>query len=296
MGTKSIETERLLTDKDFKAIRRLKKRAAEDREAQNEKPNAGPAMHMPNFDFMEERERLKKMTAELKRAENALDHEDYGMEEADDELEGDEEDMEGGEEMDLEDGEFIDESDMEEGDEEMLEEDLEGEEEMEEDEEDDEGSQEVVVQGKKIEQKPKKKETTAAKRKQEVEINSSFYDDSDSSDAHNDDPRTTFLSANAIYDPDKIKRRQTKEQIKIGKQEIREEHKKLKLGHKMKERGRLTNNLKRKNNPFQMYIAKRRLQHRLEDLKRAARNTNSKLHKGKKPRKLGKAFGGNKGR
>lgn len=291
MGTTSVETDRLLTDADFRVIRRLKKRAVEARDAEDEEQGEGLAMHMPNFDFMEERERLKRMTEAMREVELNYDDGEGEDEDADDEMDGEEE-----EELDFEGGEIIEEDEFE-GAEEMLEDgeeeddgDEEGAEEDDE-EESEEGHQEVVVKGKKIEQIPKAV-TKKVIVKKEIEINSSFYDDSDSSQDINEDYRNTFLSATSIYDPDKNKRRQTKDQIKVGKKEIRDEHKKLKLGNKMKERGRLTNNLKKKNNPFQMFIQKRRLKHRLDDLKKAERKTKSKLQRGHNPRKLGKAVGG----
>lgn len=253
-------------------------------------------MHMPTFDYLEERQRLKNMTIDLQNAAED-DDEEYG----DDEMsEGDEEEGE----LDFEGGEIIEEGDMEDGEEEMDLEDGEeemdledGDEEDDEDEEDEEGSQEVVVKGKKLEQKPKDKKALAAKKKAEVEVNSSFYDDSDSSDEVRSDPRSTFLSASDIYDSQKNKRRQTREEIKLSKKDIRDDQKKLKLSSKIKERGRLTNNLKKKNNPFQMFIQKRRLQHRLDDLKKAERKTKGRIvQKGQRPRKLGRSFGGSKGK
>lgn len=292
MGTKNIECERLLTDADFKKIKKLKKRAAEEKLLAAKNDNAGPSIHMPSFDFMEERERLKKMAQEMN--ERDSDHEE-AMEEADDEgdvleedefegmdeeggdgEEGDEEDLEGMDEEELEGSDNIE---FEDGDEEE-----DGEEEEEED--DDEEDTNVVVKGKKIEVKKKKNKRDL----EEPEVNSSFYDDSESEEELND-PRAGFLSVNNIYDPERVKKRKNLQQIKQEKKENRDEHLKKKMGHKIKERGRLTNQQKKKNNPFQMFIQKKRLEGRLKDLKKANKHTQRKVQKGHTPRKLGKSFG-----
>lgn len=297
MGTKAVECERLLTDEDFKKIKRLKKKAQEERELAKMNANSGPSIHMPTFDFLEERERLKKMTNDMENEafEDECSHD--GAEEGDDEM-----DMEGEEEIEFEDGDIVEEEDMEEesgsgeideeGDEEMMEEELEGEEEFEGDEEDDleeedEEEETVVTKGKKIEKKAVKK----GKKKpvDDFEVNSSFYDDSESEEL--EDPSRAFLSSTAIYNPEKVKKRKTLDQIKNEKKEHREEQKQKKLSHKIKERGRLTNKLKKKNNPFQMFIQKRRMENRLKDLKKASKKIKSKLHKGHNPRKLGNKFG-----
>lgn len=125
----------------------------------------------------------------------------------------------------------------------------------------------------------------------EEEPNSSFYDDSDESSESFGDPRTSFLSTSAIFDADKVKKRKTLQDIKQGKKDNRDEHLQKKIGHKIKARGRLTNQQKRKNNPYQMSIQKKRMENRLKDLKSASRKTNRKLQKGQRPRSLGKAFG-----
>ena len=255
----------------------------------------GPAIHMPTFNFLEERAKLKTMAKEMMRkAEKQMDQED--IEEGDDEMmEGEEEMMEGDEEMiDDDEGEILEEDEMdlegmEEGDEEEMGEEGD-EEEMGEEDEENEGEQTVNMKGKKLEQGKDNNKKVAKKKDDEAEINSSFYDDSESEDAKPIDPRSYFLSTSSIYDRDKNKRRQTREDIKKGKQENREEHLKKKLGHKLKERGRLTNQAKKKNNPYQMFIQKKRLQNRLLDLKKASRNTKKK-QKGQSPRNLGKSFG-----
>ena len=114
VGTTSVETDRLLTDADFRVIRRLKKRALEARDAEDEEQGEGLAMHMPNFDFMEERERLKRMTEAMREEELNYDDGEGEDEDADDEMDGEEE-----EELDFEGGEIIEEDEFE-GDEEML--------------------------------------------------------------------------------------------------------------------------------------------------------------------------------
>lgn len=297
MGTSNVECERLLTDEDFRKIRKLKKRAAEEKSLAHQNKSLGPSIHMPSFNFLEEREKLKKMTNEMNKNEDS----DEGMEEADDEgeiIEGS--DFEGEEGLE-EDGEGMDEEDI--GDEEdgemMFEEDADGDEEGDEEdeegeEEDEEEESEVVVKGKKIEKGNKKDRRKAKDDNEEIieeeEAGSSFFDDTESDEPF-DDPRTSFLSSTAIYDPDKVKKRMTLQDIKQGKKDNRDEHLKKKLGHKIKERGRLTNVQKRKNNPFQMFIQKKRLENRLKDLKSASRKTNKKLQKGMRPRSLGKAFG-----
>lgn len=290
MGTKNIECERLLTDEDFKKIKKLKKRAAEEKLLAAKNDNAGPSIHMPSFDFMEERERLKKMANEMMEHDSANDD---GVEEADDEgdiveedefegmdEEGDEEDMEG---MDEEENEGSDNIEFEEGEEEDGEDGEDGEEEEDNDDEEDTN---VVVKGKKIEVKAKKNKRDL----EEPEVNSSFYDDSESEEELND-PRAGFLSVNSIYDPERVKKRKNLQQIKQEKKENRDEHLKKKMGHKIKARGRLTNQQKKKNNPFQMFIQKKRLEGRLKDLKKANKHTQRKMQKGHSPRKLGKSFG-----
>ena len=298
VGTTNIECERLLTDEDFKKIKRLKKRALEEKELAAKKKGSGPSIHMPSFDFLEEREKLKKMTHEMNEKFDQEEDDEDGAEEGDDEgeiIEGSdfegEEEFEGGEEGDEEamDEEIIEEDEMmfEDGDEE-------GDEEIDEDDGDEEGDEEmddgdeVVVKGKKIEKRPSEKKNK--RDTEDHEVSSSFYDDSESEESFSD-PRTSFLSTNAIFDPEKVKKRKTLQEIKQGKKENRDEHLKKKLGTKIKARGRLTNQQKKKNNPFQMFIQKKRLQNRLQDLKKASKRTQKKLHKGQKPRSLGKAFG-----
>lgn len=287
MGTTNVECERLLTDADFKKIRKLKKRALEEKQLALEEKEGGPSIHMPSFNFMEEREKLKKLTHEMNtRMDKEADYD--GTEEADDEgeiiegsdFEGDEEEFEEGDEEGMDEEEIIEEGDMmfEDGEEE------DGDEE-EGDEEDSEN--EVVVKGKKIEKKPIDKK----KRGEIVEEEEESSSDLSESEEPFADPRTSFLSTSNIYDPDKNKRRKNLEEIKRGKRENREEHLKKKLGTKIKERGRLTNQQKKKNNPFQMFIQKKRLENRLKDLKSANKRTNKKLHKGQRPRSLGKTFG-----
>ena len=55
-GMTSVKTDRLLTDADFRVILRLKNRALEARDGKDDEQGEGLAIHMPNFDFMEERE------------------------------------------------------------------------------------------------------------------------------------------------------------------------------------------------------------------------------------------------
>lgn len=278
MGTTNVECERLLTDADFKKIKRLKKRALEEKQLAALHSTSKPSIHMPDFDFTEERERLKKMAFDMnEKFENELD----GAEEADDEgeEEGDEDQMmledgdeEGGEEMDEDEGEEEDDGE-EEGDEE-------------DEEEEDTG---VVVKGKKIEKKPVEKKKKKKDLEEEDNLNSSDFTDSEESEIA--DPRTSFLSNVNIFDPEKLKKRQSYQEIKQAKKDNREEHLTKKMGHKIKARGRLTNHAKRKNNPYQMSIQKKRLEGRLKDLKKASRSTTRKKQQGHKPRNLGKSFG-----
>lgn len=289
-----MECERQLTDEDFRKIKKLKKRALEEKMLASRQKDHGPSIHMPSFDFLEEREKLKKMTQDMMQGMDEEGDSEGGLEEADDEgeiIEGSE--FEGEEEMDEGDEEAMDEEGLEEGDMMFEEGDEEGDEEMdgleEEEDEDEEGESEVVVKGKKIEQVSKKRNKRGAK--EEEEANSSFYDSDSEDDESIADPRTSFLSTNAIFDPERVKKRKSYQEIKQGKKDNREEHLQKKMGHKIKARGRLTNQQKRKNNPFQMSIQKKRLESRLKDLKKASKKTQRKMQKGHKPRKLGKSFG-----
>ena len=220
MGTTNIECERLLTDADFKKIRKLKKRAIEEKQLASEARESGPSIHMPNFNFMEEREKLKKLTHEMN---TRMDRDsDAGAEEADDEgdLEGEEEDLEEGGEEAM-DEEIIEEEDMEfeEGDEEGDEEEgEEGDEEGDEEELEEDSENEVVVKGKKIEKRPIDKK----KRKESVEEEKEEESSSEESESEEPfaDPRTSFLSTVNIFDPDRVKKRATLQAIKQGKKII----------------------------------------------------------------------------
>ena len=297
VGTSNVECERLLTDDDFKKIRKLKKRAIEEKLLAKQTKSTGPSIHMPTFNFLEEREKLKKMSLEM--GQNFRD-DGSGVEEADDEdeiieesdFEGDEESGEGMEEEI--DGEMMLEDDGEGEDEIMEEGEEEDDIEEEGEEEDDEEEDNVHVKGKKLEVNKKKSSMNKGEIREEEddsegEEEDSSYDDSESEEKP--DPRNAFLATSSIFDPDKVKKRQTLQAIKQGKKDNRDEHLKKKLGHKIKERGRLTNVQKRKNNPYQMFIQKKRLDNRLKDLKSASRQTLKKLQKGQTPRRLGKAFG-----
>lgn len=277
--------------------------------------NGDIAMHMPTFDFFEERNKLKEMTKQMNRQhmleEEALSDENEGMDE--EEIDGEHEGMEEGDEEEDFEG-------LEEGDEEMLEEgDMEGEEEFDGEEEEDEEEgmeeeddkpskpvtkkQQPISKGKKIEaaQKGSKngKKHFREDEQEDVrddeasgdEVNSSFYDESESESE--EDPRNSFLSSSAIFDPNISKKRLTRDQIKLQKADNRAEHLSKKAGHKIKSRGRLTNQQKKKNNPYQMFIQKRRLDNRLKDLKKANKkgNKNMKQAGHTQSRKLGKTLG-----
>lgn len=297
MGTASIECDRILTDQDFKMIKHLRKKQAEEQAAKNNpRTGAAPAIHMPEFDFLEERSKLKSMTQKMQRdfeedhrkefrahkrthdmAEEDLDGDEEGDEEDDGDEEGDEEMLERMDEEDLEelDGEEEDNAD-EEGD-----------------EEDDGDEEEMEIgedEGEIIE------EADFAKMKSDDDddsdmVGSSFYDESDSQEEFN--PSAGFLQSSSILNRDTFKRKVTKDRIKIVKAEQREEHKKLKLGAKIKQRGRLTNRQKQKNNPYQMFIQKKRLQNRLKDMKaEMKKKKNSRAQKGhQRSNRLGKGKG-----
>lgn len=297
MGTASVECDRILTDQDFKMIKHLRKKQAEEQAAKNNpRTGAAPAIHMPEFNFLEERSKLKSLTQKMQREfDEDLRQELRGsrrgqMEEEDDDAdeEGEEEDEEGGEEADEEMLEGMDEEDLEE---------LDGEEEdgddEDGDEEEDDGEEEELEigedEGEIIE------EADFEKMKSDEEdsdmVGSSFYDESDSQEDFN--PSAGFLQSSSILNRDTFKRKITKDQIKLVKAEQREEHKKLKLGAKIKQRGRLTNRQKQKNNPYQMFIQKKRLQNRLKDLKsEMKKKKNSRAQKGhQRSNRLGKSKG-----
>ncbi len=206
--------------------------------------------------------------------------------------EGDDEMLElGEEEMELMDEDEL-EGEEEEGD-------AEGEEEGEEEEGLEDGEEEAMLE-EALEQGegPKKKQAGAKKVVNELElaqeepnsdeVNSSFFEESDSEDEPAD-PRSSFLSASAIYDKDKIRRKLTRDDIRKQKERNRDEQKEKKVGHKLKNRGRLTNQQKRKNNPYQMFIQKKRLQNRLIDLKKAQKKIAKKQQKGHCRARLGKS-------
>lgn len=193
-----------------------------------------------------------------------------------DEADGEEEEFEGEEEE-------MDEEGLEEGDEGM--------------EEDDEGMDEECLEGDEEEGPEEGMETEEMdyptkvmnqRKMDEDEVNSSFWDSS--SELPEIDPATTFLPKQAIFDPSRNKRRLSRLEIKDQKAANREEFKELKLGTKIKARGHLTNNLKRKNNPYQMFIQKRRLQNRMIDLKKELKKNKSKKQQGHSRVKMGRAF------
>ena len=197
--------------------------------------------------------------------------------EEEDEADGEEEDFEGEEEE-------MDEEGLEEGDEGMEEDDDEGmdEECLEGDEE--EGAEEAME----TEEMDYPTKVMNQRKMDEDEVNSSFWDSS--SELPEIDPATTFLPKQAIFDPSRNKRRLSRLEIKDQKAANREEFKELKLGTKIKARGHLTNNLKRKNNPYQMFIQKRRLQNRMIDLKKELKKNKSKKQQGHSRVKMGRAF------
>lgn len=320
LGTKNIECERLLTDDDFKKIRRLKKKAEEEKEMKKLQKNIGdgPSIHMPGFNFLEERQRLKEMSHRMKKKmeREELEGEEEGDSEEEDmdgeiieegdfdgeEEEGmDEEDFEGDDEMvDELDGEVIEEGEFDEDD------DEDGEEEDDEDGEEEEEEEEVDMYKKKpsVKAEPKKKKDVKDSKKKTVtkqprkaddgeesnsEVNSSFYDESSSEERV--DHRASFLSSSAIFDRNNLKKKWSRDEIKKMKADNREEHLEKKMGQKIKQRGRLTNQQKKKNNPYQMFIQKQRLQNRLKDLKAAHRKIKDKNFKGhqRSKNRLGKS-------
>jgi hypothetical protein len=218
----------------------------------------------------EREERYGKQTAEV----------DEGDEE---EADGEEEEYEGDEEMD-------EEGMDEDGDEEMDEEELGDEEGMDEEdlggeEEEGEGNEEGEMDEEGMDYPTK---VMNQRKMDEDEVNSSFWDSS--SELPEIDPTNTFLPKQAIYDPSRVKRRMSRLEIKDQKAANREEFKELKLGTKIKARGHLTNNLKRKNNPYQMFIQKRRLQNRMIDLKKELKKKKKNKQQGHSRVKMGRAF------
>ena len=310
MGTKGIECERILTDADFKKIKRLKKRLEEEKAEKDRNENLGDfALHRPSFNFEEERRRLKSLEKTIQQKFDRKSTRDPSSRGAPEEEE--EEEV-----MDLEAAEEGDDEMLEFGEEEMEEldeDDIEGEEgeddiEGEEEEGDFEGEEEDLEAGESdgMEEeelqapKPAKQRQAAGPARQlrneleaeasnnSDEVNSSFFDESESSEQPAD-PRSSFLSASAIYDKDKIRRKLTRDDIKKQKERNRDEQKQKKVGHKLKNRGRLTNQQKRKNNPYQMFIQKKRLQSRLIDLKKAQKKIAKKQQKGHCRARLGKS-------
>ena len=201
----------LLTDADFKKIKRLKKRQEDERlmKQANGPKNEQLAVHMPGFNFMEKRNELKMMTNAMRKKMDQ--EEEEGLEEGDEEgdEEGEEGDEEGMDEEDMgdeegeEEGEYMDEEGEEEDD---------GEEEggMEEEELDlyrkPSGNNKKKAPNTKNSKKFKEDEVKEAEP-QEDEINSSFFDESD----EENDPRAGFLSSNAIFDPEVSKKRATRD-------------------------------------------------------------------------------------
>lgn len=209
--------------------------------------------------------------------------------------EGDDEMLEFGEEE----MELMEEDELDGEEEEELDGEEEGELEGEEEEGLEDGEEEAMLEeALPQEEGPRKKQAGAKKVVNELElaeeepnsdeVNSSFFDESDSEDQPAD-PRSSFLSASAIYDKDKIRRKLTRDDIKKQKENNRDEQKAKKVGHKLKNRGRLTNQQKRKNNPYQMFIQKKRLQNRLIDLKKAQKKIAKKQQKGHCRARLGKS-------
>lgn len=258
--SKNIETEQLLTDEDFKLIKKLKKLKAQQKEEEEklkkgkQYESGGLASHQPDFDFTEERKKLKQKIALIKKGE-AEEGDDEMEEEGEEEMEGEEEGME--EEGEEEEGEEGEEGDM------MA---FEG------------------VEGMDIEE--------GEEENDEMDLDSIDISSDESQDITK--PSSTFLSPYSIYDPEKIKKKMTREDIKKQKTLNRNEHKQRKLGSKLKERGRLTNQQKKKNNPYQMFIQKKRLTRRLQDLKSAKKQTTRKLQKGHSRVKLGSGKGKHK--
>jgi hypothetical protein len=299
VGTESIECDRILTDEDFKMMKRLRKqKAADTAEKNNPRLGAAPAIHMPDFDFLSERTKLKKLSQKMQR-EFEEDHrreekaarrleagEVDGEEEEDDE---DAEEEEFGEEEELEeagmDEEEIEGEDEDGMDEEEIEDDGDEEEDDGEIEGDEEGDEEELEIG---EDDGEVIEKTATEDDDSDMVGSSFYEESESEDFQ---PSSGFLQASSILNRDTFKRKVTRDQIKLVKAEQRDEHKKLKLGAKIKQRGRLTNRQKQKNNPYQMFIQKKKLQNRLKDLKKEQKMKKfSKNHKGhQRSNRLGKS-------
>ena len=303
MGTKGIECERILTDADFKKIKRLKKRLEEEKAEKDRNENLGDfALHRPSFNFEEERRRLKSLEKTIQQKFDRKSTRDPSSRGAPEEEEEEEVmDLEAAEEGDDEMLEFGEEE-MEELDEEELEgleegeDDIEGEEEegdFEGEEEDLEAGESDGMEEEELQAPKPAKQRQAAELEAEAsnnsdEVNSSFFDESESSEQPAD-PRSSFLSASAIYDKDKIRRKLTRDDIKKQKERNRDEQKQKKVGHKLKNRGRLTNQQKRKNNPYQMFIQKKRLQNRLIDLKKAQKKIAKKQQKGHCRARLGKS-------
>jgi hypothetical protein len=280
----------------------MKKKIEEERAEKARNENLGDfAIHRPNFNFEDERKRLKKLAVNIQHKfdrKSTKDPSSRGAPEEDDDMdleaaeEGDDEMVElGEEEMELMDEDEL-EGEEEEGD-------AEGEEEGEEEEGLEDGEEEAMLE-EALEQGegPKKKQAGPKKVVNELElaqeepnsdeVNSSFFEESDSEDEPAD-PRSSFLSASAIYDKDKIRRKLTRDDIRKQKERNRDEQKEKKVGHKLKNRGRLTNQQKRKNNPYQMFIQKKRLQNRLIDLKKAQKKIAKKQQKGHCRARLGKS-------
>ncbi len=283
----------------------MKKKIEEEKAEKAKNENMGDySLHRPGFNFEEERRRLKKLELNIQQKfdrKSTKDPSSRGAPEEDDQVEEDI-DLEAAEEGDDEMLEF-DEDELE-GDEEGEEEELDGEEE----EGDFDGEEEELQAGESgmeeeelDEPNPNKKngKPNAAKKildeinlseaaSNSDEVNSSFFDESESEEPPAD-PRSTFLSASAIFDKDKIRRKLTRDDIKKQKERNRDEQKQKKIGHKLKDRGRLTNQQKRKNNPYQMFIQKKRLQSRLIDLKKAQKKIAKKQQKGHCRARLGKS-------
>jgi hypothetical protein len=273
-------------------MKRLRRKQAEaNAEKNNPRIGAAPAIHMPDFDFLNERTKLKKLSQKMQR-EFEEDHrreERASMKNEDAQEEGEEED---GDEEDFGEEEEVDEIGMDEEDIEGVEEDEMDEEEIDEEgvdgdiecEEEDEGDEEELEIG---ENDGEIIEKTASEDDSDL-VGSSFYEESESEEYQ---PSSGFLQASSILNRDTFKRKVTKDQIKLVKAEQRDDHKKLKLGAKIKQRGRLTNRQKQKNNPYQMFIQKKKLQNRLKDLKKEQKTKkNSKNFKGhQRSNRLGKS-------
>jgi hypothetical protein len=316
VGTNGIECERILTDADFKKIKRMKKKLEEEKAEKAKNENLGDyALHRPAFNFEDERRRLKSLEVSIQQKfdrKSTRDPSSRGAPEDEEEEEEEDMDLEAAEEgddemLEFEEGEL--EGEEEEGDLEGEDEELDGEEEEGDEEGGFDGEEEDLeeagsggMEEEELEepQPSSKKRQAAAPRKAEKqpslseegsnsdEVHSSYFDESESEEQPMD-PRSTFLSASAIYDRDKIRRKLTRDDIKKQKERNRDEQKQKKVGHKLKNRGRLTNQQKRKNNPYQMFIQKKRLQNRLIDLKKAQKKIAKKQQKGHCRARLGRS-------